>query len=90
MQKVFFQREYQLNAFKIYHFILQGCIQFIKSNSKDLIQENYFRINAVFNNIKKILEQQINIFEWFLKDHGTLKTGIMMLKIQLCITGINY
>ncbi len=32
---------------------------------------------------------QINAF-WFLKDHVTLKTGVMMLKIQLCITGINY
>ncbi len=27
---------------------------------------------------------------WFLKDHVTLKTGVMMLKIQLYITGINY
>ncbi len=36
------------------------------------------------------LEQQISILEWFLKDHVTLKTGVMMLKIQLCITGINY
>ncbi len=35
------------------------------------------------------LEQQISMFEWFLKDHVTLKTGVMMLKIQLCITGIN-
>jgi len=25
-----------------------------------------------------------------LKDHVTLKTGVMMLIIQLCITGINY
>ncbi len=25
----------------------------------------------------------------FLKDHVTLKTGVMMLKIQLCVTGIN-
>ncbi len=36
------------------------------------------------------LEQQINILDWFLKDHVTMKTGVMMLKIQLCITGINY
>ncbi len=32
----------------------------------------------------------ISISEWFLKDHVTLKTGVMMLKIQLYITGINY
>ncbi len=34
-------------------------------------------------------EQQISILEWFLKDHVTLRTGVLMLKIQLCITGIN-
>ncbi len=31
-----------------------------------------------------------SILEWFLKDYVTLKTGEIMLKIQLCITGINY
>ncbi len=36
------------------------------------------------------LEQQISILDWFLKDHVTLKTGVMMLKIQLCSTEINY
>ncbi len=35
-------------------------------------------------------KQQISILEWFLKDQVTLKTGVMMLKIQLLITGINY
>ncbi len=34
--------------------------------------------------------QQIRILEWFLKDHVTRKTGVMMLKIQLYIIGINY
>jgi len=34
--------------------------------------------------IDMFLKQQINILEWFLKDHVTLKTGVMMLKIQLC------
>jgi len=29
------------------------------------------------------LDQQIIILELFLKDHVTLKTGVMMLKIQL-------
>ncbi len=33
--------------------------------------------------IKKIIEQNINILEWFLKDHVT---GVMMLKIQLWIS----
>ncbi len=36
------------------------------------------------------LEQQIKIIKLYLKDHVTLKTGVIMLKIQLCITGINY
>jgi len=29
--------------------------------------------------------QQIIILEWFLKGHSTLKTGVMMLKIQLFV-----
>ncbi len=36
------------------------------------------------------VEKKIGILEWFLKDHVTLKTGVMMLKIQLYITEINY
>ncbi len=36
------------------------------------------------------LEKQISILIWFLKDHVTLKTGVMMQKIQLHITGIYY
>ncbi len=35
------------------------------------------------------LEQQICILKWFLKDHVTL-TGVMMLKIQIDITGVTY
>ncbi len=35
------------------------------------------------------LEQQLSILESFLKDHVTLKTGVIMQKIQLCITEIN-
>ncbi len=31
-----------------------------------------------------------SILEWFLKDHVTLKTWVMLLKIQLRITEINY
>ncbi len=32
---------------------------------------------------------QHTLLEWFLKDHVTLNTKVMMLKIQLCITRIN-
>ncbi len=35
-------------------------------------------------------EQQISILEWFLKNHVILKTGVMMLKIQLCNQRLNY
>ncbi len=35
------------------------------------------------------LEQQISILALFLKDHVTLKTEVLMLKIQPCITGNN-
>jgi len=34
--------------------------------------------------VRKFLEHQIRKLEWFLKDHVTLKTGIMVLKIQIC------
>jgi len=30
-----------------------------------------------------LIEHEISILEEFLKDHVTLKTGVMMLKIQL-------
>ncbi len=43
-----------------------------------------------FENWKKNCDQQISKLDWFLKDRGTLKTEEMMLKMQLCITGINY
>ncbi len=47
---------------------------------------------TVFNidNNKKCFISSSCILEWFLKDHVTLNNGVMMLKIQLCITGINY
>ncbi len=32
----------------------------------------------------QILEHHINILEWFLKDHVTLKTGAIAEKMQLC------
>ncbi len=36
------------------------------------------------------LEYQISILEWFLKDHVTLKTWVIMLKIQICHHWNNY
>ncbi len=34
--------------------------------------------------------EKISVWDWFLKDHVTLKTEVMIPKILLCITGINY
>ncbi len=33
--------------------------------------------------------KSVSILEWVLKDHVTLKTGVMMLEIQLCVTEQN-
>ncbi len=63
-----------------------------KKNPKTMYQSVHTNIKQ--NNCFKIhnnlfLEQQISILEWFLKDHVTRKTGVMMLTIQLNITEIN-
>ncbi len=59
------------------------------NNTKNVYSiDKHIRLHIFFNKI--FLEQQISTLEWFLKDHVTLKTGVMMLKIQLCITVINY
>ncbi len=42
--------------------------------------QKYDAAQPVFNIDNK---QKISILEWFLKDHVTLKTGVLMLKIQL-------
>ncbi len=53
----------------------------LTNNGNIKIKKNEFLI---------FIEQQISILDGFLKDHVTLKTSVMMLKIQLCITAINY
>ncbi len=49
-------------------------------------------IYLIKNKIKTIVLflSPINILERILKDHVTLKTWVIMLKILLFITGINY
>jgi len=42
----------------------------------------------MFDN-NQVSNQHITVY-WYLKDHVTLKAGVMMLKIQLCITEITY
>ncbi len=54
-----------------------------EKNEETLKTQTYGHSAISFTHIA--FEQQINILEWFLKDHVTLKTGVMILKIQLCI-----
>ncbi len=42
--------------------------------------QKYLAVNAKYN---RFAEQQIIILEWFLKDHVTLNTGVLMLKILI-------
>ncbi len=64
---------------------------------KKILTRKFFRLIACVNALhvtplirSNVFEQQISISDLFLKDHVTLRTGVMMLKIQLCIIGINY
>ncbi len=74
-------------------FIQQGHIKLIQSDSKSIysvIKDFSFNEMLFFWTLNNNDEQKICIFEWFLKNHVTLKTAVIMLKIQFCITGINY
>ncbi len=68
-------------------FVLLKNIFFFFTFYSSNISEKTFTILIIS---EMFLEQQISILEGFLKDHVTLKTGVMMLKIQLCSTEINY
>ncbi len=59
-------------------FIQQGCIKLIKS-------ESFYNFIMLQN-----IQIQINTVLLNFLDHVTLKTGVMMLEIQLRITEINY
>ncbi len=48
------------------------------------------KIKNIINNWVPIIEQQISILEWFLKDRVKLNIGVIMLETQVCIKGINY
>ncbi len=65
-------------------FIQQGCIKLIKSDSKDLYNATkvYISNKCCFFNLQFNLaaNQQIRMIS---EDHVTLKTGVMMLQIQL-------
>ncbi len=59
--------------------------------SKNITQQKRFSSMRIIRAML-IIEQRISILEWFLKVHVTLKRilEIEMLKIQLCITGLNW
>ncbi len=60
----------------------------IKSDSWDIYKK--IQINYSFELFYSLLIRTIACtLEWFLKDRVTLKTGVMMLKTQLCTTAIN-
>jgi len=50
----------------------------VVSQSPVSTAKTVFNIDANF-----FFELQIRILEWFLKDHGTLKPGVIMLKILI-------
>ncbi len=88
---------------EIVTFIQQEQIKSMKSDIIDILNViNVFRINTILWNLKvawlfSTFKEIINV-SWASKqhirmiseDHVTLKTGVMIQKIQLCITGINY
>ncbi len=49
-----------------------------------IIAQSWFRTSYIIKHnttvLKKILEQQISIFWWFLKDHVILKTGVIAVE----------
>ncbi len=59
--------------------------------STDILKNELTDVSHFPQNIKQhnCFQKQISILKLFLKDLVTLKTGVMMLKIQLCVTGIN-
>uniref|UniRef100_A0A673G5F1 non-specific serine/threonine protein kinase n=1 Tax=Sinocyclocheilus rhinocerous TaxID=307959 RepID=A0A673G5F1_9TELE len=75
----------------VYHFkkqistiIHQGCIKLLKS---DIYNVTMFSTLIIIRNVSRAADQHIRMIS---ENHVTLKTGVMMLKIQLRITEINY
>ncbi len=64
---------FQINTVIFYQRNMNKCITV---STKILSSTTVFNIDS-----KMFLEQQTSILEQFVKDHVTLKTGVMMLKI---------
>jgi len=66
---------------KKYLFKKKIPLSFSKLKNPEKMFHGFFKN---FSTTLILRKHQISILEWFLKDHVTLKTGVMMLKIQLC------
>ncbi len=55
----------------------------LKQKNVTWFPKKYYATQLSSKLIMIINEKQVSILEWFLKDHVTLKTGVMMQKIQL-------
>ncbi len=80
----------QINAVPLYFLYSEESWKMYHDFHKNIKQQKLFStliiICTIFNKWPPIkTEQQISILKWFLKDHVTLKTGVMMLKIQFKI-----
>ncbi len=82
------------NCFKRNTSIQQGCIRLIKSDSKDiynvtkdLISNNCFLF--IKHSWKTTKDHSFHNIRTISEDHVTLKTAVMMLKINLRITEIH-
>ncbi len=54
-------------------------------------KKNYYSLHKNIKQLKMFPDHQICILEWFLKDHVTLKCGVMTAKYSAfySVTGIN-
>ncbi len=89
-----------------FFFFIKECSKLIKIESKDDVTKDFHLKSAVYFSVSSFLkmnyhfhkrliidtflEQHVNLLEGFLRDNVALKTRVITLKIQLCITGINY
>ncbi len=67
-----------------FHIIInvENCLMFLWKLLYTIKKYHHKNIKQPFSALI-IIEQQISISDWILKNHVTLKTGVMMLKIQL-------
>ncbi len=81
----------RVKTFILFQFIFQiNAVTLTFCSSKNpKIHESRFSQKAVKLFSTLIIIRNVSSVETFLKDHVTLKTGVMMLNNQLCIRRIN-